>query len=550
MIPHQVGRWPLVADGRDRSGNGYDAAIIGAVSFAGAGASFERGGMLVADRRAGRALDADSFTVMAWVQAPANPADVLGDIFTCFDPVERIGVNLGIQHGVSTGSHHNTANVEFGVDDGSEPGWRDRGRLGDALGVWAMAVHDGRLYAGTMNGPSDHRGHVHRFDGGEWTDLGPVGKANAVNALASCDGHLYAGTTRYRGAGSGLADSPNQHPGGEVFRLAPDGDWEPCGQLAGADSISGFAVQAGALYATALYQRGVHRYDGKDRWVSCGDPGRRLLALGVFDGHLFGAGNDHVNVDEALERTRRGEVVEAVEPGRGGGVFRLTGAGWESWGLQPDTTQVYSLAVRYDRLVASTWPNGYVFAHAGRDRWKFMGRLAGETEVMGLITYNGSLYGGTLPHALLCRHIDAGRWEQVGVLDVTPNVPYRRTAALAVYGGELHCGAFPSGRVHSLRAGSVATHDHALGAGWHHVAGVRRPGRTALYVDGALVAEQLNSSAGVAVALPNRDLVIGNGPRGRFGGRLADVRLFDTALDDAAVAGFAVDSPASSPARS
>lgn len=545
MTPHQVGHWPMIADGRDRSGNGFDAAVVGAVSFGPDGATFARGGMLVADRRASRALGGGGFTVSAWVRMPESPADVLGDIFTCFDPVRRTGVNLGIQHGVSTGSHHNTANVEFGTDGGHEPEWIDRGRLGDALAVWAMAVHDGYLYAGTMQGPSDHRGHVYRFDGRAWTDLGAVGQANAVNALASHDGQLYAGTTRYRGAGSGLADSPNQHPGGEVFRLTQDLRWEPCGRLPGADSISGFAVQGGALYATALYQRGVHRYEGNDRWVSCGDPGRRLLALGVFDGHLFGAGNDHVNVDEALERTRRGEVVEAVEPGHGGGVFRLTDGGWQSWGLQPDTTQVYSLAVHHDRLVVSTWPNGYVFAHAGLNRWEHMGRLAGETEVMGLINYNGSLYGGTLPHALLCRHVDAGRWEQVGILDVTPNVPYRRTAALAVYAGELYCGMFPSGRVHSLRTGPVVTHDRSLGPGLHHLAGVRRPGRTALYVDGSLVAERIDGAGAGIADLPERDLVIGNGPRGRFGGRLGDLRLFDAALDTAAVANMAAHRPAS-----
>jgi hypothetical protein len=470
---------------------------------------------------------------------------VLGDIFTCFDPVRRFGVNLGVQHGVSTGSHHNTSNIEFGIDGGREPEWRDRGRVGDSLAVWAMAVHDGHLYAGTMGGPSDHRGHVHRFDGRAWTDLGPVGLANSVSALASHEGHLYAGTTRYRGAGSGMADSPNRNPGGEVFRLRPDLSWEAQGQLPGADSISGFAVHGGALYASALYQRGVHRHEAPDRWANCDDPGRRLLALGVFDGHLLGAGNDHVNVDEALERTHRGKVVEAVEPGRGGGVFCLTDAGWESWGLQPDTTQVYSLSVHHDRLVASTWPNGYVFAHAGGTAWELLGRLAGETEVMGLITYNGSLYGGTLPHALLCRRVEGTRWEQVGVLDVTPNVQYRRTAALAVFAGELYCGVFPSGRVHSLRMGSVATHDRALGGGWRHVAGVRRPGQTALYVDGALVGERFDGAGGGPSTWPDRDLLIGNGPRGRFGGRLADVRLFCASLDDAAVAGLAARRPAS-----
>jgi len=522
-----VGHWRLDHDGRDVSGHSRHATPHGPVGFgSGGAASFGRRGCLTVPGSALAELDGGSFTVSAWLRLPDRPADVIGDVVSMFDPTRRRGFGLGVQHGVSTSSHHNTANLEFGVDDATAPRWADTGRLGDSIAVWAMAVAGGRLYAGTLGGPSDHRGHVWSFDGDGWTDLGPVGEANSVSALAVVDGALHAGTTRYRGGGSGLDESPNQAPGAEVLRLDPAGGWTPCGRLPDADSISGFAVHRGQLYATALYQRGTYRYDGDGRWASCGDPGRRLLALGVFDGAVFGAGNDHVNVDEALVLTSRGEVVPAEQADGGGGVFRLGDAGWESWGLQPDTTQVYSLAAHRDDLVASTWPHGLVFRHDGGQTWRSLGRLADETEVMGLVTYNGKLYGGTLPHALLCRFDGPDDWPCVGTLDVTPDVPYRRTAALAAYRGSLFCGTLPSGRVHAMTAGTVATDDDALGPGWHHVVATRVPGESRLYVDGRLVGTGLDTEPEGAFARPDADLVIGSGPRGRFAGELAEVAIF------------------------
>ena len=319
MTSHQVGHWPLVADGRDRSGNGYDAAVVGAVSFAEIGASFDRGGML-GSRPARRPRSRRRHLHGGGVGAGAN------------QPGRRPGRYLHLLRSRRT--------------DRREPRHPARRLDGQSSQHHQRRVRHRQRQRARMAGPWSPRRCARRLGHGrpqwapvrgnhEWAErpsrsCTPVRRPRVGGSRAGGPGErgerprilrwppLRRDRHAIEARARGLADLPNQHPGGEVFKLAPDRDWEPCGQLAGADFISGFAVQAGALYATALYQRGIHRYDGEDRWVSCGDPGRRLLALGVFDGHLFGAGNDHVNVDEALERTRRGEVVEAVEPGVAG----------------------------------------------------------------------------------------------------------------------------------------------------------------------------------------------------------------------------------------
>lgn len=534
-----LGHWPLSVDALDASPRGLpsEPSGVGFVSDPDVGscAVFERGGRIRVPRSALAGL-AGELTVSAWIRVPDRANDVLGTIVSGFDSEARQGFELGLQHGVSTCSQHNVANLEFGVDWGSAPRWADCGRVGAGVGVWALAVHDGALYAGSLG--ADDRGHVHRYADDHWDDLGAVGPANSVTALASYDGSLFAATSRYRAGGSGLVESANDAPGGEIYRL--DGDaWVPAGRLPDVDSISGFAVHGGELYACALYQRGVFRYTG-DGWESCGDPGRRLLALGMYDGHLLGAGNDHPSVDEAIAKTARGEVIPPQD-GFGGGVFAMTGPGtWSSLGFQRDTTQVYSLAVAGDRLHASTWPNGLVYRYAGDGSWDHLGRLGDETEVMGLITYNGVLYGGTLPHAQVYRHAGSDRWDLVGTLDVAPDALYRRAAGLAVYDGDLFCGTLPSGRVHRMATGSVVTHDRSLGPGWHHVTATQGGRVTSLYVDGRLVSERhVDPAVHWSAAEARTDLLIGTGTRATFAGGLREVRVYAEVLGAEAVAALA-----------
>ncbi len=535
-----IGRWPLEVDGRDESGNGHHANVTDA-QFVVSGrlgcTEFGQEGAAVVPAAALAPLADGLFSIAAWVQLPEQLPDIGGTIASSFEPSQRRGFELGVQHAISTTSQHNSRNLEFGVDWGSDPVWEDCGRPGDSAAVWAFAVYDGRLYAGTLG--TDDRGHVWRSDGTGWTDLGTVGEANSVTCLAVHDGALYAATTRYRTGGSALPESSNDSPGGSIWRYTGDEGWQPAGQLDGVDSVGGFATHGGQLYACALYQRGVFRLVASDHWEHCGDPGRRLLALGVFQGRLLGAGNDHLDVADAIAKTRAGIVIEPDEARGGGGVFAWDPPDrWTSLGMQQQTTQVYSLGVYQGRLYASTWPNGLVHRWEDEQRWSSVGRLGEETEVMGLIGYNGSFYGGTLPHAEIHRFDGPGNWRRIGVLDVTPDVRYRRAAALATYQGRLWCGTLPSGRVHAMRAGAVATYDSALSGRWHHVVGRCDREGVSLFVDGAQVGTQRGLEHSGSLA-SGHDLILGNGSRARFGGRLRDVRLYRGVLDDAQIARLA-----------
>jgi len=321
-----------------------------------------------------------------------------------------------------------------------------------------------------------------------------------------------------------------------VLRYEGGDRWSDQGQLPGADSVAALVPFAGSLYAAPMYSEGVFRLDEMGSWVSCGSPGRRLLALGVHAGALYGAGNDHVDVDGAIALTKAGVVVPQRDAAGGGGVFRHDGGErWTSRGLQPDTTQVYSIETYGGRLHVGTWPTGLVFRAEdieapGDAGWRSIGRLGDETEIMNLQTYNGMLYGGTLPHAQVYRYDDDDAWSPIATLDETPDVRYRRAASMVVFGGRLFVGTLPSAHVYSISAGSVATHDRTLPPGWHHLAGVRRGATVALFVDGSPVAEGHGAVEGTIAPAPGTPLLLGGGPRAGFEGELAGVRLWDRAL--------------------
>ena len=77
-----------------------------------------------------------------------------------------------------------------------------------------------------------------RYDGNAWVDCGSPDVCNAVSSLAVHDGKLYAGTGKYRSSGSALADSQNLNLGGKVFRYDGDGKWAHCGSLPGVEAPS------------------------------------------------------------------------------------------------------------------------------------------------------------------------------------------------------------------------------------------------------------------------------------------------------------------------
>jgi hypothetical protein len=92
------------------------------------------------------------------------------------------------------------------------------------------------------------------------------------------------------------------------------------------------------------------------------------------------------------------------------------------------------------------------------------------------------------------------------------------------------------GRVYSIQAGQLVSHERDIGGEWTHLAGVRQGRELKLYVNGALAATS-ELRDGPAFDLSNDlPLLIGFGAQNHFTGHLSDVRLYDGALDADALA--------------
>jgi hypothetical protein len=525
-----VGHWPLAVDARDYSGHdrhgqtrGIEFVEGGPSQFARRAVRFDGGGSFIEVPAAvAPRLGNGDFTVAAWVQVSDERDDVPGDLISQFDASRRRGFTLSVSQNAVTSSQANTRNIHFGIDNGRlEPEWTDHGRLGNAIFVFALAVHDGQLFAGTCEVGRDEAGHVLRFDGGtRWIDCGSPDRANAITALAVYDGQLYAASGKYRLAGSALPESENSNTGGGVFRYAGGQHWEDCGRLTDTEAVGSLVVYRGRLYASSLYRPACFfRYEGGRDWTSLDTPGgKRVEAMCVFNGRIFASSYDEAHV------------------------FRYDGTAWTDCGQLGDSTntQTYSFAVHGGKLYAGTWRSGRVFRYDGDNDWHDMGRLGEELEVMGMIVHNGKLYAGTLPLAEVYRFDGGSRWTRVGVVDQTPDVKYRRAWTFAEFQGRVFCGTLPSGRVLSIEAGKNVTVDREIRSGWHHIAALRRGNRLQLYVDGKPAAVSTPFDPAAFDISTDRPLMIGFGPNDYFNGSLSDVRLYHRALTEIEVAGLAV----------
>lgn len=515
-----VGRWKLDRDADDSSGNRLHAVNHG-VKFTARGpaATFDGiGGHLVVKAVPALRLGKGDFTLALWVRTDKDLDDDLGDLVTFYDAKKRVGLNLSLRTNTGvTSCQPNTRQLQFGIDAGSEPRWTDEGRPGDAILAFALAVHDGHLYAGTAgNGPKDV-GRVYRYEGpGRWADCGAPDKCNAISALAVHQGKLYAASSKYRFAGSALKESPNGNLGGGVFRHEGGTRWTEVGRLPDTEAVGGLVVFKGRLFASSLYRpAGFFRYEADGRWTALKVPaGKRVESMGVFNGSLWATSYD------------------------GGRVYRYDGSTWKDMGQLGDNTQTYSFAVHRGRLHVGTWPSGKVFRLDG-ETWEDRGRLGKELEVMGMLVHNGQFYAGTLPLAEVYRFDGERTWTRTAQLDTTPDVRYRRAWTMAQYRGRLFCSTLPSGRIHSLEAGPCVTHDRELAAGWRHVAAVKQGGLLRLYVDGKPVAESAKFDAAKFDLNSDAPLLIGAGAGDYFRGDLSDVRLYRRALSAAEVGGLA-----------
>lgn len=511
-----VVHWKLAGDAKDSTANRLDATSIG-VKYTAKGpdgrssaAVFDGiGSRLEVKPSPALRLGTGDFTLALWVHTPESLDDDLGDLVTMYDMKKRVGFNLALRTntGVTT-TQANTRQLQFGIDMGSEPKWTDEGRPRNATLAFALAVHEGHLYAGTACNAKDEVGRVYRYDGTDkWTDCGAPDRCNAISALAAHQGKLYAASSKYRFAGSALSESENTNRGGGIYRYEGENRWTEVGRLPETEAVGGLVVYKGRLHATSLYKpAGFFRYESDGRWTTLAVPdGKRVESLAVFNGFLWATSYD------------------------GGRVYRYDGIEWKDFGQLGDNTQTYSFAIHRGRLCVGTWPSGKVFRLDG-DRWDDLGRLGAELEVMGMLVHNGQLYAGTLPLAEVYRYDGGQGWTKTTQLDTTPGVKYRRAWTMAQYKGKLFCSTLPSGRVHSLEAGPCVTHDRELAPGWRHVAAVKHGGRLKLYVDGKLVAESAKFDVAKFDLTTNEPLVIGAGAGDYFAGTLADVRLYSRSL--------------------
>lgn len=534
--PSLAAHFPLENDAHNHSSEELSVMVRGithedvdghrAAIFRGAKSALE-----VADHPALRPGTED-FSISLWMHSrgSAEGGDVVGDLISKFDPDTRKGFNFVVntQTGTTTTTQPNYRQVQFGIDDahveGDDPRrmWRDCGRPGNAMKIAALATMNGHLYAATAEFGEGESGHVWRYEGEKtWSDLGasPIG-CNAMESLAFFDGDMFASSGRYNSRGSQLGLVQNPQQGGPVYRITADGEWRDCGHpgLEGAspdnpDTQAGESNQAddtncltvfrGNLYATSHHRRGVYRYEGGRNWKLIG-PDRRIMSLTIHEGTLYALIN-------------------------GGGVYRYdSGSDWTYCGYPPLSTQTYCGLTYQGRLLVGTWPECDIIRYEGGEDWKVLGKVCYEREVMAAGVYNGKCYFGTLPMANMFR-MDSDKFTFFGNVDNTAEHYLRRAWSMSVYRGTMYVGTLPSGKVMSRCTGAVATHDHALPAGWHHLTAVRNAREVAVYLDGKKVA---HSPIPASLNLDtSKALTLGGAAIGHaFNGALRDVRLYRRAL--------------------
>jgi hypothetical protein len=438
-----------------------------------------------------------------------------GELLRITDDRTGRSAGLTVMSAHVTSHQPNLRHVVGWVQTDRTSGWVDQGRPGEADGIRALAVHDGALFAATYESAPAGHGRVMRAVDGGWEDTGLDPRTNAVACLAAYRGALYAGTARFHGRGTAMRESENRAGGGAVFRLDSDG-WTASGSLGEEDGVASLAVFRDRLWAIPTHGEGLYEFDGSSAWRVHAGPGRRLSSLAVIGDQLLGAGNEG------------GGVVPWLGD-EGGGVFAFEpdAAAWRSLGMQPVTTQVYSIAEHRAEIYASTWPTGRVFRY-GSGEWRDSGRLGSELEAMGMIEYNGRLYCGALPSASVYRYEGDSRWVSTGRVDDTVDQRYRRAWGMAVFQGRLYCGSTPRGHVLALEDGVNVSSDRDIGPGVHDIAMSFTSTGLVLYVDGRRVA--MSTSAQATGAIDGR--AITGRVESRFPGTISRLRVFERVMTD------------------
>lgn len=548
-----VAHWPLRTDARDVVGELHGQAAQ--VEFGPDGAAFDgRDSRITVPDAETLQPGVGDFSIALWVRCRTPFVSTLGDLVSKFDPEARRGINLHLSGSSPAYSAMcDTRHVHFGIDDGYLGAWTDHGKPWPSNSLIAnLVAFSGELYAGIGDAdrPED-RAHVFRLKGeNEWIDCGRLGddaNHHSVMSLLVHDGALYAGTGIWdwvQALGE-LPGAPAPAPT-RVFRYEGGTTWKDLGQVGNGSRVLCLVSFDGNLYAGIDRIGGGRAYklDG-DRWIDCGAPdGKNFECFLPFGGTLFAS--THGNVYQY-----------------GGG------QAWKQIGAAPHgINQIHSMQVFGGNILLGTWPQGYVLRYRGENDWPQIGRLGlpeGDkliNEVMDLVVYNGKLYAALIPKAEVYRYEADNRWTLLGSLakrsdwSVDDVATWTRITTFSPFRGRLFAGTgscqgraldAPAddslGRVFSLQAGQVASHETDLGGDWTHLAALRRGDQTELYINGKRTAVSTKPGDEPFQLSNTVPLTIGRGAQNSFHGDLTDVRWYAGALNAETIRQLASKNP-------
>jgi hypothetical protein len=548
LVGHQkerglVGYWKLQRDCNDYSGQGNHGINHGVKLdsgvFNGTDAYIE------IPSSPSLQLGTGDFSISAWVYTENEINGMVGDVMEKYDPALRKGITLSINS--SAGGYQSQGtdrHVYFGIDNAKSTDWEDCGRpsLTSNYVSNSLTVFKGKLYA-AITGAKEEKdwAHVFRYEGNQkWTDCGKVGndKTAGVGPLIVHNGDLYAITSTL----DWTRVHEETYGPGRVYRYAGGTQWNDLGQPGDSRTLHCAASYKGKLYV------GV----GPDTWaVFTQDKNNQWKVSKIFP-------------KEGPQRlfphcmsTYNGKLYVGMQS-----VHSFDGEKWTYAGVpvKPQSTlQTQSLSVYQGRLIAGTWPEAKVSRYLGGENWEEFGRVGEDgTEVNALVVYNGKLYGGSIPRAEVCRYDDDPIWTSLkrfyspdGWIPALPfsksrqeSNEWSRLTSLTIYNGKLFastgsCTSSPldapadvRGKVFNMEAGKNATFDDDLGSGWKHLAAVREKGLLKLYIGGKFVASSSSFEPADYNVANDKPLHIGSGQFNYFYGKIAEVRMYNRALDE------------------
>ncbi len=553
-----LAHWPLVSDAKDAVGDLH--ATASRIEFASLGRPAARfngiNSVITIPDHQSLHLSNRDFSLTMWLKCLTPMSNTLGDLISKYDPDRRCGWNLHIS-GSAPGydGMSDTRHVHFGIDDGYLSEWEDHGKPSPTNShIPCLIVFNGELYCSIADAEkTEDKTRVFRFAGGkEWVDCGRVGHdplQYSVVAMCVNRGKLFAMTSMWdweqaRGQTEGL---PRATPS-RVYVYEGGTTWRDLGSLGETVRAGHMASYNGDLYVSSnrVGDRKVFKYDGHvfkldgEKWIDCGRP-KPLDAAGCL-----------VALNDKLYCASVFNIYEY-----------LGGQNWKCIGEQPHgIEQIHSMTILDGKLHIGTWPQGYVLRYAGGKDWEITGRLGLPVgmrecnEVNSLIAYNGKVYAGVIPKAEVYRREKDENWTMLGQLARRPDwqvndyPTWMRVLCLTSFQGRmfactgsckgraLDAKADDSlGRIYSIQAGQVVSHEKDIGGQWNHLAAVRHGRELKLYINGQLAATSFPLRAGPAFDLTNNSpMRIGMGAQNYFTGYIADVRLYDGALSSEAIA--------------